>query len=71
MSKEIIFLIKVMQGGGAERVISLLSSAAVKNENKVSLIITHQSKKDAVFILPLGGPKGLFDPGKMQKADEA
>lgn len=49
MSKEIIFLIKVMYGGGAERVISLLSSAAVKNENKVSLIITHQSKKDAVL----------------------
>lgn len=49
MSKEIIFLIKVLQGGGAERVISLLSSAAVKNENKVSLIITHQSKKDAVL----------------------
>lgn len=49
MSKEIVFLIKVMNGGGAERVVSLLSGAAVESENKVYLIITHQSKKEAVL----------------------
>lgn len=49
MEKEIIFIIKVMLGGGAERVISLLSHAAAEKGNKVSLIITHQSKTDAVL----------------------
>ena len=49
MSKEIVFLIKVMQGGGAERVISLLSRSAVECGNKVSLIITHQNKTEAVL----------------------
>ncbi len=49
MNKEIVFLIKVMSGGGAERVISLLSRAAVRNGSKVSLILTHQSKADAVL----------------------
>ena len=49
MNKEIIFIIKVMHGGGAERVISLLSHAAAEKENKVSLILTHQSKADAVL----------------------
>lgn len=49
MNKEIVFLIKVMLGGGAERVISLLSKAAVKQGCKVSLILTHQSKREAVL----------------------
>ena len=49
MSKEIVFLIKVMHGGGAERVISLLSRGAVECGNKVSLIITHQNKTEAVL----------------------
>ena len=49
MSKEIVFLIKVMHGGGAERVISLLSRGAVEIGNKVSLIITHQNKAEAVL----------------------
>lgn len=49
MNKEIVFLIKVMLGGGAERVISLLSRAASENGHKVSLILTHQSKSDAVL----------------------
>ena len=49
MNKEIIFIIKVMHGGGAERVISLLSHAAAEKGNKVSLILTHQSKAEAVL----------------------
>lgn len=49
MNKEIVFLIKVMQGGGAERVISLLSRSAVENGNSVTLILTHQSKADAIL----------------------
>ena len=49
MQKEIIFLIKVMQGGGAERVVSLLSRAAAEKGNCVSIILTHQSKADAVL----------------------
>ncbi len=46
---ETVFLIKVMHGGGAERVISLLSRSAVENGHKVSLILTHQNKCDAVL----------------------
>ena len=38
-----------MHGGGAERVISLLSRAATEKDNSVSLILTHQNKKDAVL----------------------
>lgn len=49
MNKEIIFLIKVMHGGGAERVISLLSRAAAEKGNNVTLILTHQNKADAVL----------------------
>lgn len=47
--KEIVFLIKVMNGGGAERVVSLLSSAVVQKGFKTTLILTHQSKKDALL----------------------
>ncbi len=42
MSKEITFLMKVMKGGGAERVISLLTDAFAERNHKVTLIITHQ-----------------------------
>ena len=47
MKKEITFLIKVMSGGGAERVISLLSHAAVMRGHSVTLILTHQPKAEA------------------------
>lgn len=40
--KSIIFLIQSMSGGGAERVISLLSNEFVNRSNDVTLIITHQ-----------------------------
>lgn len=49
MPKELIFVIKVMNGGGAERVVSLLSRAAAEKGNCVSLVLTHQSKTDAVL----------------------
>lgn len=49
MNKEIIFIIKLMLGGGAERVVTLLSNAATKNGYKVSLVLTHQNKKDSVL----------------------
>lgn len=48
-SKEIVFLIKVMCGGGAERVITLLSNATARQGFNVTFIITHQSLKDAVI----------------------
>lgn len=47
--KEIVFLIKVMSGGGAERVVSLLSSAVEKKGFKTTLILTHQSKQEALL----------------------
>lgn len=47
--KELIFLMKLMSGGGAERVISLLTTAAVKRNFTVTLVITHQKKCDAVL----------------------
>lgn len=49
MNKEIIFIIKLMLGGGAERVVTLLSNAATEKGYKVSLILTHQNKKNAVL----------------------
>lgn len=45
--KEFTFVMKVMNGGGAERVISILSNAFVQRNYNVSLIITHQKKVDA------------------------
>ncbi len=47
MKKEITFLMKVMSGGGAERVISLLTDAFACLGHPVTLIITHQSLSDA------------------------
>lgn len=47
MSREITFLIKVMSGGGAERVITLLTDAFAEKGKKVNLIITHQNLSDA------------------------
>ena len=47
MSREITFLIKVMSGGGAERVISLLTDAFARKGKTVNLIITHQNLSDA------------------------
>lgn len=44
--KKLVFLIKVMNGGGAERVISILSSALVKRGFDVTLILTHQKMKE-------------------------
>ncbi len=49
MPKELIFVMKVMNGGGAERVISLLTSAAVNRGSDVTLLITHQKKQDSVL----------------------
>ncbi len=47
MGKQITLLIKQMVGGGAERVISLLSSSFAERGYDTTLIITHQSLKDA------------------------
>ena len=49
LEKSITFLIKVMNGGGAERVISILSSAMVQRGADVTLILTHQKLEDAVL----------------------
>ncbi|MBE6820935.1 MAG: glycosyltransferase family 4 protein [Ruminococcaceae bacterium] len=49
-NKEIVFLIKVMCGGGAERVITLLSNAMVQKGFDVTFIITHQKKEDAILL---------------------
>ena len=46
-NKKIIFLIKVMCGGGAERVISLLSKAMIQKGYDIILILTHQKKEEA------------------------
>lgn len=42
MKNQIVFLIKVMNGGGAERVVSLLSKALADRGKQVTLILTHQ-----------------------------
>lgn len=43
----IVFLIKCMSGGGAERVISILSNALVERDYHVTLVITHQTIAEA------------------------
>lgn len=45
--KSIVFLIQSMSGGGAERVISLLSNELANRSYDVTLIITHQSLESA------------------------
>ena len=47
MNKQIVFLIKVMNGGGAERVVSLLSKAFAEQGKQVTLILTHQPLGEA------------------------
>ena len=47
MGKTITLLIKQMVGGGAERVISLLSNSFAERGYDTTLIVTHQSLKDA------------------------
>ena len=47
MINNIVFIIKQMSGGGAERVISLLSNSFAQRGYDTTLIITHQSLKDA------------------------
>lgn len=46
-NNQIVFLIKVMNGGGAERVVSLLSKAFAEQGKQVTLILTHQSLCEA------------------------
>ncbi len=48
-NKEIVFLIKVMCGGGAERVATLLCNTMAQRGYNVTLIITHQKKSDSVL----------------------
>lgn len=45
--RKITFLIKVMNGGGAERVVSLLTKAMIQRGYLVNLILTHQKKVEA------------------------
>ena len=47
MDKQITLLIKQMVGGGAERVITLLSNAFAERGYQTTLIITHQSTDNA------------------------
>ena len=47
MGNNIIFIIKQMSGGGAERVISLLGNSLCQKGFNISLIITHQRYADA------------------------
>ncbi len=71
MQKEIVFLIKVMQGGGAERVVSLLSRAAAEKGNCVSIILTHQSKADAVLNNIVGRINIISLPDEIKKQKES
>ena len=48
-SKEIIFLINCMCGGGAESVVAILCNAMVERGKKVTLIILNQKKEDAIL----------------------
>jgi len=62
-NKQVTFVTKLMVGGGAERVISLLSSALVEQGYTVNIILTHQSRKDAQIqvLHPSVGVTSLID----------
>ena len=47
--KDVTFVIKLMHGGGAERVVSVLSHALAEKGYTVRLILTHQSLQDALL----------------------
>lgn len=47
--REVVFLIKCMSGGGAERVVSLLSDAVAQKGFKTTIILTHQSESEALL----------------------
>ena len=47
--REVVFFIKVMNVGGAERVVSLLSGKIVDRGYKTTIFLTHQSKNDALL----------------------
>lgn len=46
-AKDVTFVIKLMHGGGAERVVSVLSRALLEKGYTVRLILTHQSLQNA------------------------
>ena len=46
-AKDVTFVIKLMHGGGAERVVSVLTHALAEKGYTVRLILTHQSVRDA------------------------
>ena len=47
--KDIVFVMKVMLGGGAERVITVLCGAFAEKGYNVTLVVTHQHRTDAVL----------------------
>ena len=49
LKKDVTFVIKLMHGGGAERVVSVLTRALAEKGYTVRLILTHQSLKDAIL----------------------
>lgn len=48
-TKDVTFVIKLMHGGGAERVVSVLTRALAEKGYTVRLILTHQSLQDAIL----------------------
>ena len=69
--KEIVFLIKVMSGGGAERVVSLLSKAVAEQGFNTTLILTHQSKKDALLSDLIPQIKVISLPDEIENAESS
>ena len=47
MNKQVTLLIKQMVGGGAERVLSLLSNTLSKQRFDITLIVTHQLSSES------------------------
>lgn len=60
--KKVLFLISVMQGGGAERVITVLSDMLVKNGYNVSVIVTSDIKENSRLELLNPEVKTFFLP---------
>ena len=65
--KETVFLIKQMSGGGAERVICMLSGEAAEKGRNTTLVLTHQTMADADLSRVAPGVEVISLPDELAK----
>lgn len=68
--KDIVFITQAMCGGGAERVISLLTTAFSAKGYNITLIITGQKQEEAILETVSPDVKVIFVPAQEKNKDE-